>query len=63
MLAAVRGRGDDVARAMEARSGRPGVEGRALSLPVDAAGATWETTARDLTPARSRQYDGPKVYS
>ena len=42
MLAAVRGRGDDVARAMERALREAGIEGRALSLPVDAAGATWE---------------------
>ncbi|HTG13209.1 MAG TPA: homoserine kinase [Candidatus Eisenbacteria bacterium] len=42
MLAAVRGRGDDVGRAMERALREAGIEGRALSLPVDAAGATWE---------------------
>ena len=42
MLAAVRGRGDDVARAMEGALREAGIEGRALGLPVDAAGATWE---------------------
>src|SRR5580765_2061821 len=42
MLAAVRGRGDDVARALERALREAGIEGRALSLPVDAAGATWE---------------------
>jgi homoserine kinase len=42
MLAAVRGRGDDVARAMERALREAGIKGRALSLPVDAAGATWE---------------------
>ena len=42
MLAAVRGRGDDVARAMERALREAGIAGRALSLPVDAVGATWE---------------------
>ena len=42
MLAAVRGRGDEVARAMERALREAGSEGRALSLAVDAAGTTWE---------------------
>jgi homoserine kinase len=42
MLAAVRGHGDAVARAMERALREAGIEGRALALPVDAAGATWE---------------------
>jgi homoserine kinase len=42
MLAAVRGRGEDVARALERALREAGIEGRALSLPVDPAGATWE---------------------
>jgi len=42
MLAAVRGGGDAVARAMERALREAGLAGRALSLPVDAAGATWE---------------------
>lgn len=42
MLAAVRGSGDDVARAMERALREAGIGGRALSLPVDAEGATWE---------------------
>jgi homoserine kinase len=42
MLAAVRGRGDDVARALERALREAGIGGRALSLSVDAAGATWE---------------------
>ncbi len=42
MLAAVRGGGDDVARAMERALREAGIGGRALSLRVDTAGATWE---------------------
>jgi hypothetical protein len=42
MLAAVRGGGDAVARAMERALREAGLAGRALRLPVDAAGATWE---------------------
>jgi homoserine kinase len=42
VLAAVRGRGDEVAHAMERALREAGIEGRALRLPVDAAGATWE---------------------
>jgi homoserine kinase len=42
MLAAVRGPGDAVARAMERALREAGITGRALSLPVDAAGATCE---------------------
>jgi hypothetical protein len=42
MLAAVRGRGDHVARAMQRALREAGIEARALDLPVDAAGATWE---------------------
>jgi homoserine kinase len=43
MLAAVRGGGGDgVARAMEQALRSAGIEGRALNLPVDATGATWE---------------------
>ncbi|MEX2222549.1 MAG: homoserine kinase [Candidatus Rokuibacteriota bacterium] len=42
MLAAVHGSGDEVARAMEQALRGAGIEGRALSLPVDGAGATWE---------------------
>jgi homoserine kinase len=42
MLAAVRGSGDGVARAMERALREAGIGGRALSLAVDAAGATWE---------------------
>jgi hypothetical protein len=42
MLAAVRGRGDAVARAMEEALRNTGIRGRALSLPVDLVGATWE---------------------
>ncbi len=43
MLAAVGGSGgDQVARAMEEALRGAGIAGRALRLPVDAAGATWE---------------------
>jgi len=43
MLAAVHGSGGDgVARAMERALREAGLGGRALSLPVDAEGATWE---------------------
>jgi homoserine kinase len=42
MLAAVRGPGDEVARAMERALREAGITGRALSLPVDAAGARCE---------------------
>jgi homoserine kinase len=43
MLAAVRsGAGDGVARAMEAALREAGIGGRALGLPVDEVGATWE---------------------
>jgi homoserine kinase len=42
MLAVVRGGGDEVARAMERALREAGTGGRALSLRVDAAGATWE---------------------
>jgi homoserine kinase len=42
MLAAVRGEGGAVARAMEGALRAAGVGGRALALAVDAAGATWE---------------------
>jgi homoserine kinase len=42
MLAAVRGRGDHVARAMQRALREAGIEARALDLPVDAAGAMWE---------------------
>jgi len=43
LLAAVRGGGGDaVARAMERGLQAAGIAGRAQSLPVDAAGATWE---------------------
>jgi homoserine kinase len=42
MLAAVRGPGDAVARAMERALREAGITGRALGLPVDAAGATCE---------------------
>ena len=42
MLAAARGSGADVARAMERALREAGIEGRALSLPVDTEGATWE---------------------
>ena len=43
MLAAVRPRGgDSVARAMERSLRSAGIAGRALRLPVDAGGATWE---------------------
>jgi hypothetical protein len=42
MLAAAHGNGDAVARAMERALREAGIEGRALTLPVDAAGATWE---------------------
>lgn len=42
MLAAVRGEGGAVARAMEGALRAAGIGGRALALAVDAAGATWE---------------------
>ncbi|HSE04642.1 MAG TPA: homoserine kinase [Methylomirabilota bacterium] len=42
MLAAVRGSGDEVARAMERALWEAGTGGRALTLAVDAAGTTWE---------------------
>ncbi|MGH7368652.1 MAG: homoserine kinase [Candidatus Rokuibacteriota bacterium] len=42
MLAAVRGSGADVARAMEQALWGAGIGGRGLGLAVDAAGATWE---------------------
>jgi homoserine kinase len=42
MLAAVLGRGDEIARAMEGALREAGSGGRALSLAVDAAGTTWE---------------------
>jgi homoserine kinase len=42
MLAAVGGGADDVARAMERTLRSAGIAGRALSLAVDVAGATWE---------------------
>ncbi len=42
ILAAVRGSSEAVARAMEAALHTAGVRGRALSLGVDTAGATWE---------------------
>jgi|SRR5262245_32788541 len=41
LLAAVRGPGDAVARAMERALGAEGVAGRAMTLPVDTTGATW----------------------
>jgi len=41
LLAAVRGPGDAVARAMELALGGEGVAGRAMTLPVDTTGATW----------------------
>ena len=41
LLAAVRGAAHPVARAMEAALGLAGVAGRALQLPVDTDGATW----------------------
>ena len=42
MLAAAHGSGDHVARAMERALQEAGIGGRALSLTVDATGATWE---------------------
>jgi homoserine kinase len=42
MLAAARGGGGDVGRAMERALHSAGIGGRALSLAVDVAGATWE---------------------
>lgn len=42
MLAAVRGSSEPVARAMEAALHGAGARGRALTLAVDTAGATWE---------------------
>jgi len=41
LLAAVRGTGDPVARAMERALAAAGVAGRAQALPVDTTGATW----------------------
>jgi homoserine kinase len=41
LLAAVRGPAEPVARAMEVALGLAGVTGRALPLPVDTRGATW----------------------
>jgi homoserine kinase len=41
LLAAVRGVAQPVARAMEGALKLAGVAGRALELPVDTAGATW----------------------
>jgi homoserine kinase len=41
LLAALRGSGEAVARAMERALGAAGMAGRAARLPVDTAGATW----------------------
>ena len=41
LLAVVRGPGDSVARAMERALGEAGVAGRAMALPVNTTGATW----------------------
>lgn len=46
MLAAVRGSGEGVARAMERALGATGMTGRALTLPVDTVGATWERLSK-----------------
>ena len=42
MLAAAGGSGEGVARAMETALAAAGIGGRALTLPVDGTGATWE---------------------
>lgn len=42
LLAVASGRAPAIALAMEAALGEAGIGGRALDLPVDAAGATWE---------------------
>jgi len=41
LLAALRGSGEPVARAMERALGEAGMAGRAAALPVDTTGATW----------------------
>jgi homoserine kinase len=41
LLAAVRGPGEAAARAMERALREAGVPGRAVALPVDTVGATW----------------------
>jgi homoserine kinase len=46
MLAAVRGAGDEVARAMEGALREAGIGGRARALAVEPAGATWERLPR-----------------
>ena len=45
LLAAVHGPGDATARVMERALGDAGVAGRAMALPVDTAGATWNLRA------------------